>query len=58
MVAVPNLHDYVRDLARGMPGDYCSALKQLMQVAKASGNNKLYQDAKATWKQDCRGYRQ
>jgi hypothetical protein len=41
-----------------MPGDYCSALKQLMQVAKASGNNKLYQDAKATWKQDCRGYRQ
>jgi hypothetical protein len=48
-------HDYVRDMARGMPGDYCQNLKDIMQKAKRDGNSKLFNDAKATWKQDCRG---
>ncbi len=48
-------HDYVRDLARRIPGDYCSNLKQIVDNARRAGNSKLFNDAKATWKQDCRG---
>jgi RHS repeat-associated protein len=49
-------HDYVRDLARTAGGDYCSALKDIVDAARRSGNSKLFNDAKATYKQDCRGY--
>lgn len=48
-------HDYVRDMARARGGDYCSALRDIMAEARASGNSKLFNDTKATWKQDCRG---
>jgi len=48
-------HDYVRDMARAMPGDYCTNLKTIADNARKSGNSKLFNDAKATWKQDCRG---
>jgi RHS repeat-associated protein len=48
-------HDYVRDMARGMPGDYCTNLQTIMDNARKSGNSKLFNDAKATYKQDCRG---
>jgi hypothetical protein len=48
-------HDYVRDMARGMGGDYCSALKTIMDNARKAGDSKLFNDAKQTWKQDCRG---
>ena len=48
-------HQYVRNMANGMPGDYCSNLKAIMDQARRSGNSKLFNDAKATWKQDCRG---
>ena len=49
-------HDYVRELARNEPGDYCTVLKAIMDAARRNGNAKLFNDAKATWKQDCRGY--
>ena len=48
-------HNYVRDKARATPGDYCNNLKNIMKQAKRDGNSKLFNDAKATWKQDCRG---
>ena len=48
-------HDYVRNMARAKPGDYCSNLKTIMDAARKAGNSKLFNDAKATWKQDCRG---
>src|SRR4029077_17470943 len=48
-------HDYVRAKARDMGGDYCSALKTIMDTARRSGDSKLFNDAKATYKQDCRG---
>ena len=48
-------HDYVRDMARAQPGDYCTTLKAIMDAARKAGNSKLFNDAKATWKQDCRG---
>lgn len=48
-------HDYVRDMARALGGDYCSALKSIMSKAQQEGNSKLFNDSKATWKQDCRG---
>lgn len=47
-------HDYVRAMASQMPGDYCSSLKKIMDDARNAGNSKLFNDAKATWKQDCR----
>jgi hypothetical protein len=37
-------------------GDYCSALKALVDEARKAGNSKLFNDAKATYKKDCRGY--
>jgi uncharacterized membrane protein YebE (DUF533 family) len=49
-------HDYVRERARQLGGDYCSALKALVAQARQSGDSKLFNDAKATYKQDCRGY--
>ncbi len=49
-------HDYVRDLARAAGGDYCSELKAIVDSARKSGNSKLFNDAKATYKKDCRGY--
>jgi RHS repeat-associated protein len=48
-------HPYVRDMARSMGGDYCTALKAIRDQARKSGNSKLFNDAKATYKQDCRG---
>jgi RHS repeat-associated protein len=48
-------HDYVRDMARQTPGDYCKNLQDIYQQAKKDGNTKLFKDALATWKQDCRG---
>lgn len=48
-------HNYVRDMARGWGGDYCTALKQIQDLARRSGNGKLFNDAKATYKADCRG---
>jgi hypothetical protein len=50
-------HDYVRAIARQMPGDYCSNLKAIQDQAKSSGDSKLFNDAKATYKADCRGKR-
>lgn len=49
-------HDYVRDMARSLGGDYCSALKSIRDAARKRGDSKLFNDAKATYKQDCRGY--
>jgi RHS repeat-associated protein len=49
-------HDYVRDMARALGGDYCSALKSIRDAARKRGDSKLFNDAKATYKQDCRGY--
>lgn len=48
-------HDYVRDKARAMGGDYCTALKAIMDSARRSADSKLFNDSKATYKQDCRG---
>jgi len=48
-------HDYVREQAREEGGDYCDALKRIMQTADKK--SKLFKDAKATWKNDCRGKR-
>jgi hypothetical protein len=48
-------HPYVRDMARQMPGDYCTNLKAIQDAARKAGNSKLFNDAKATYKQDCRG---
>ena len=48
-------HDYVRNMAIAKGGDYCSALRDIMNEARATGDSKLFNDAKATWKQDCRG---
>jgi uncharacterized protein RhaS with RHS repeats len=48
-------HDYVRDIARGEGGNYCDVLKDIMQ--NADKKSKLFRDAKATWKKDCRGKR-
>lgn len=48
-------HDYVRDMARQLPGDYCANLKAIQDQAKRAGNSKLFNDAKATYKADCRG---
>lgn len=49
-------HDWVLDMARGMGKDVCAALKQIMQDAKRAGDSKLFNAAKATYKQVCRGY--
>jgi hypothetical protein len=35
--------------------DECEALKRLMDWARKNGDSKLFNDAKATWKQYCRG---
>jgi len=48
-------HDYVRDMARAMGGDYCTALKTIRDNARKAGNSKLFNAAKATYKEDCRG---
>lgn len=48
-------HDYVRDMARGMPGDYCQNLKKIRDDARKKGDSKLSNDAKATYKQTAVG---
>ncbi len=49
-------HDYTKDLAAEMfPGDdLCTALRKLAGWARRTGNSKLFNDTKATWKQNCR----
>jgi hypothetical protein len=37
-----------------MGGDYYSALKSIMDGARRNGDSKLFNDSKATYKQDCR----
>lgn len=52
-------HDYVRnraqELAKELNVDYCTALKIIMDRARGK-DSKLFNDAKQTYKQDCRGY--
>ena len=49
-------HDWVRAMARSLGGDYCSALKAIMQKARRDNDGVLFNAAKQTYKQDCRGY--
>jgi hypothetical protein len=47
-------HDYVIPIAQALDPDLCTGLKMLMDKTRKT-NPKLFNDAKATWKQKCRG---
>jgi len=47
-------HWYVWNQAKSIPGDPCDNLKDIMRRARKAGDSKLFNDAKATWKQFCR----
>jgi RHS repeat-associated protein len=50
------VHQWVLEMAKGMQGDVCAALKQIMSEARKAGDSSLFNAAKATYKATCRGY--
>ena len=50
------VHQWVLEMAKGMQGDVCAALKQIMNEARKAGDSSLFNAAKATYKATCRGY--